>query len=341
MSDTDSTTDPAALVREQCRSARSAADTIARLDDATRSDALRRAAVRLRSESDRIRAANDIDLEAGRSGGLSAALLDRLLLDAGRIDAMAEGLETVAALPDPLGAVIEQWNAPSGLDIAQVRIPIGVLGVIYESRPNVTADVAALALKSGNAVVLKGGKEAFTSNAAIADLLREEFDAASVPPGAVELLRSTDRRATEALLAQSDLVDVLVPRGGPSLVRAVSEQSKIPVIQHYEGVCSVYVDRAADLDHDEHEVDLGHAQAPVLFGDEHGGPAHLCAALPPCALEAVRVLCEFAYPVDGHLALQELAGRLPKELLVFGQVEVHVSFRPISLCREQRGRRIF
>ena len=248
MSDTDSTTDPAALVREQCRSARSAADTIARLDDATRSDALRRAAVRLRSESDRIRAANDIDLEAGRSGGLSAALLDRLLLDAGRIDAMAEGLETVAALPDPLGAVIEQWNAPSGLDIAQVRIPIGVLGVIYESRPNVTADVAALALKSGNAVVLKGGKEAFTSNAAIADLLREEFDAASVPPGAVELLRSTDRRATEALLAQSDLVDVLVPRGGPSLVRAVSEQSKIPVIQHYEGVCSVYVDRAADLD---------------------------------------------------------------------------------------------
>jgi glutamate-5-semialdehyde dehydrogenase len=235
-------------IEQTCKDARTAARALSLLDDATRSGALKAAAARLRAESARIREANEIDLAAGREAGLTAALLDRLTLTDERIDAMAEGLETVAALPDPLADTIAEWTAPAGLQIRQVRIPIGVVAVIYESRPNVTADVAALCVKSGNAVVLKGGKEAIHSNSIIADLLTEELSAAGIPAAAVQLIRRTDREATWSLLAQEDYVDVVIPRGGPGLVRATAEHSRVPVIKHYEGVCTTYVDEHADLD---------------------------------------------------------------------------------------------
>jgi len=221
---------------------------LARADDRRRTAALKSAASELRRKADLIGAANAEDLDAGRRAGLGSALLDRLSLTPERIEAMAAGVETVAALPDPLGERIAEWTAPSGLDIRQVRIPIGVVAVIYESRPNVTADVAALCLKSGNAVVLKGGKEAIRSNGVIADVFASATTAAGIPSDAIQLIRSTDRSATNALLVQDDTVDVIVPRGGPGLVRAIAEHSRIPVIKHYEGVCSTYVDEHADLE---------------------------------------------------------------------------------------------
>lgn len=235
-------------VHELCQQARQAARALAEIDDQRRSEALRRAAKSLRAGSAKILAANRLDVVAARDAGLAMALVDRLTLDPGRVDAVADGVATVANLPDPLAEHIAQWKTARGLVISQVRIPIGVVGVIYESRPNVTADVAALCLKSANACILKGGKEAIHSNSAIADVLEQAFAEAGMPAHAVQLIRRTDRATTAALLARDDAVDVIVPRGGPSLVRAIAEGSRIPVIKHYEGVCSVYVDQDADLD---------------------------------------------------------------------------------------------
>ncbi|MBI5504879.1 MAG: glutamate-5-semialdehyde dehydrogenase [Deltaproteobacteria bacterium] len=234
-------------VADICRRARAAARRLAHASDAQRSGALLRIAARIRQEARAIAQANAVDVEAGRAGGLGAALLDRLTLTPERIEAMAAGVAIVAALPDPLEGIIREWTTERGLEIRQVRIPIGVVGVIYESRPNVTADVAALCLKSGNAALLKGGKEAIRSNAAIADLLAAEITAAGLPPDSVQLLRSTDRRATEAMLRQDATIDVIIPRGGPGLVRAIAEHSRVPVIRHYEGICHTYVDSGADL----------------------------------------------------------------------------------------------
>jgi glutamate-5-semialdehyde dehydrogenase len=237
-----------AEVADICRRARRASRQLARSSDAARNAALSAIAARMRADSARIQAENAADLEAGRAAGLSAAMLDRLALDPERIEAMARGVEAVAALPDPLARPIDAWKTSRGLDIKQVRIPIGVVGVIYESRPNVTADVAALCLKSANAVVLKGGKEAIRSNAAIADVVAAGVASAGLPADCVQLIRSTDRRATEAMLRSDDTIDVIVPRGGPGLVRAIAEHSRVPVIRHYEGICHTYIDETADLD---------------------------------------------------------------------------------------------
>jgi glutamate-5-semialdehyde dehydrogenase len=237
-----------AEVADICRRARRASRQLARSSDAARNAALSAIAARMRADSARIQAENAADLEAGRAAGLSAAMLDRLALDPERIEAMARGVEAVAALPDPLARPIDAWKTSRGLDIEQVRIPIGVVGVIYESRPNVTADVAALCLKSANAVVLKGGKEAIRSNAAIADVVAAGVASAGLPADCVQLIRSTDRRATEAMLRSDDTIDVIVPRGGPGLVRAIAEHSRVPVIRHYEGICHTYIDETADLD---------------------------------------------------------------------------------------------
>jgi glutamate-5-semialdehyde dehydrogenase len=231
-----------------CRRAKRASRQLARSTDDARGAALAAIAARMRAESARIQAENAADLDAGRAAGLSAAMLDRLALTPERIEAMAQGVEAVASLPDPLARPIDAWKTARGLEIEQVRIPIGVVGVIYESRPNVTADVAALCLKSGNAVILKGGKEAIRSNAAIADVVAAGVASAGLPADAVQLIRSTDRRATEAMLKSDDTIDVIVPRGGPGLVRAIAEHSRVPVIRHYEGICHTYVDETADLD---------------------------------------------------------------------------------------------
>jgi glutamate-5-semialdehyde dehydrogenase len=230
-----------------CRRAKRASRELARAGDAARSRALAAIAAAMRADAARIGAENAADVTAGAAAGLTAAMLDRLTLTPDRIEAMARGVEAVAALPDPLSTPIDAWTTARGLEIEQVRIPIGVVGVIYESRPNVTADVAALCLKSGNAVILKGGKEAIRSNAAIADVVARGVAEAGLPADAVQLIRSTDRRATEAMLRQDDTIDVIVPRGGSGLVRAIAEHSRVPVIRHFEGICHTYVDSDADL----------------------------------------------------------------------------------------------
>ncbi len=235
-----------AHVRDLCIRARGAARRLAAVDTAAKNEALRLVADGLRAGASSLLAANRRDLSAAAAA--SAAFRDRLTLDAERIEAMAAGVGEVALLPDPVGESISAWRRPNGLEIHQVRIPIGVVGIIYESRPNVTADAAALCLKSGNATVLKGGSEALHTNTAIADVFGAAIERAGLPESSVQLIRTTDRAATRALLRQKELVDVIVPRGGKELIRALEEESDIPVIKHLEGVCQLYVDRLADLD---------------------------------------------------------------------------------------------
>ncbi len=233
-------------IRELCREARIASRRLAQADTSAKNRALAAAAASFRTATARLLDANQKDLAAATS--LTSAFRDRLTLTPQRIEAMARGVEEVAALPDPVGESIRAWRRPNGLEIHQMRIPIGVVGIIYESRPNVTADAAALCLKSGNAAILKGGSEALVTNQAIADLFVEALEANGLPRSAVQLIRTANRAATRALLRQREFVDVVIPRGGESLIRAITEESKIPVIQHLSGICQVYVDRAADFD---------------------------------------------------------------------------------------------
>jgi glutamate-5-semialdehyde dehydrogenase len=230
------------------QAAKKAARTLATTPTSTKNQALELAATRLRQNSGVLLAANKVDVEAGKKNGLSAAMLDRLTLTAARIDAIAKGVEIIAGLPDPVGETLAMWRRPNGLEIGQVRIPLGVVGVIYESRPNVTADAAGLCLKAGNATILKGGSEAFRTNSAIVDVLTRAVVDASLPEAAIQLVRSTDRQAVAFLLQQDRYVDVIIPRGGEELIRAVSERSAIPVIQHFSGICHTYVDAAADCE---------------------------------------------------------------------------------------------
>src|SRR5215813_1318229 len=229
------------------QAAKRAARALANTSTPAKNQALLQAAARLRQDEGVLLAANLQDLEVGRKNGLSPAMLDRLTLSEGRIDAMAKGLELIADLPDPVGETIAMWRRPNGLEIGQVRVPLGVVCVIYESRPNVTADAAGLCLKAGNAVILKGGSEALRTNAAIVDVLTAAAVASGLPEAAIQFVRSTDRQAVALLLQQRRYVDVIIPRGGEELIQAISDASSIPVIQHYAGICHVYVDSAADL----------------------------------------------------------------------------------------------
>jgi len=227
--------------------ARRAAAVMALADTATKNRALAAAAAVMRARVDGLLEANGRDLAAARERGLAGAMLDRLALDAGRIEAIAAGLEAVAALPDPVGRETARWTVPSGLDIARVAVPLGVIGIIYESRPNVTADAGALCLKSGNAAILRGGSESFHSSRAIVACLHEGLAAAGLPPEAVQLVPTTDRAAVGAMLTMTGTIDIIVPRGGPSLVKRVQEESRVPVIAHLMGLNHTYVDRAADI----------------------------------------------------------------------------------------------
>jgi glutamate-5-semialdehyde dehydrogenase len=220
---------------------------LAQSSTAARNTALRAAATALRARHGAILEANNMDLAAARGRGLSAALLDRLALDAGRIEAMARGLEEIAALPDPVGRVLAEWTRPNGLRIQRVAVPLGVVAIIYESRPNVTADAGALCLKSGNPVILRGGSESAHSSAAIYAALSDGLRAAGLPAAAIQMVPTTDRAAVGILLADmSEYVDVVVPRGGRSLVERVQREARVPVIGHLEGICHVYVHAAAD-----------------------------------------------------------------------------------------------
>ncbi|HWK43888.1 MAG TPA: glutamate-5-semialdehyde dehydrogenase [Stellaceae bacterium] len=225
--------------------ARQAAGELAVASTLAKNAALIAAAAAIRASAAEILAANDRDrLEAG--AGLSAALLDRLTLDAARIEAMARALEAVAALPDPIGRSIARWTQPNGLDFNRVRVPLGVIAVIYESRPNVTADAGSLCLKSGNAAILRGGSESFHSSHAIVAALHRGLAVAGLPEAAIQLVPTRDRAAVGILLGMDDAIDIVVPRGGRSLIERVSAESRIPVLKHLDGICHVYVDRAAD-----------------------------------------------------------------------------------------------
>jgi len=235
-------------VRQIAERAREAAEALAAADTDAKNNALLAAAAAILNHAERIKAANAEDMAYAQRKGLSAAMTDRLMLDDGRIEAMARGLEEVAALPDPVGQVIAEWERPNGLRIARVRTPLGVIGIIYESRPNVTADAGSLCLKSGNAAILRGGSESLHSSTAIADCLRAGLRAANLPPDAVQLIPTRDRAAVGAMLRMNDLIDIIVPRGGKSLIERVINESRIPVIAHLEGNCHVYVHEKADPD---------------------------------------------------------------------------------------------
>jgi glutamate-5-semialdehyde dehydrogenase len=230
------------------RAAVAAARSLARAERLQKDRALLAAAAAIRDSAAGLLAANGEDLAAARASGLGAALLDRLLLDPARIEAMARGLEAVAALADPVGRVLAEWTRPNGLTIRRISVPLGVIGIIYESRPNVTADAGALCLKSGNAVILRGGSESARSSAAIHRCLVAGLAAAGLPAAAVQLVPTQDRAAVGYLLADMGRwVNVIVPRGGKGLIERVRREARVPVIGHLDGNCHVYVDRAADL----------------------------------------------------------------------------------------------
>ena len=227
--------------------ARQAAIDLGGVVTASKAEALRRAAAEIRADIPAILAANRADLDASAGAGLTAAACERLLLDEKRVEGIAAGLEAVAALPDPVGEVIESSIRPSGLSVRKVRVPLGVIFFIYESRPNVTADAAAVALASGNAIILRGGKEAARSSRAIVGAVRRGITAAGLPVDCVQLVDTTDRAAVGEFLKLDALIDLAIPRGGEQLIRRVCAEARMPVLKHFNGNCHIYVDRAADL----------------------------------------------------------------------------------------------
>ena len=230
------------------REARAASRLMARADTKSKNKALTAMAQAIRREAKSLLAANSKDMESARANKLDDALLDRLTLTARDIDSMAEGLLQIVQLPDPVGEISGLSYRPSGIQVGKMRVPLGVVGIIYEARPNVTADAAGLCLKAGNAAILRGGSEAMYSNQAIAALVREGLRTAGLPETAVQVIETTDRAAVGELVTMKDYVDVLVPRGGKSLIERISSEARIPVIKHLHGVCHVYIDDKADLD---------------------------------------------------------------------------------------------
>ena len=230
------------------RDARAASRLLARAATAQKNRALLAAADALDAARAELSHANEQDLAAGRANGLEPAMLDRLALTPARIDDMIEGLRQVATLPDPIGEIRDMRYVPSGIQIGKMRVPLGVVGIIYESRPNVTIDAASLCLKSGNATILRGGSEAIHSNQAIARCIHQGLAEAGLPAAAVQVVETTDRAAVGALISMPEYVDVIVPRGGKGLIERISREAKVPVIKHLDGICHVYIDVAADLD---------------------------------------------------------------------------------------------
>src|SRR5947209_14957516 len=235
------------LVQAKARAARDAARALALCPTKIKNDALVQMAHGLVEKTAALLEANRADVERARGRGATRAFLDRLALTEARLEEMAQGLREIAALPDPVGTVVEAWRRPSGIEISRVRVPLGVVGFIYESRPNVTADAAGLCVKSGNAVVLRGGSEAIESNTAIAAVLAKALEKVGAPPDAVQFVETTDRAAVAALLELDRLVDLIIPRGGEEFVRWVSERSRVPVLKHDKGLVHVFVDAGADV----------------------------------------------------------------------------------------------
>jgi glutamate-5-semialdehyde dehydrogenase len=242
------TMDVTAHVTAKARAAKEAARALALASTRAKNEALLQMARGLEEKTAQVLEANRADLERGRAARLTPAFIDRLTLSEARIEEMAAGLRQVAALPDPVGETVEAWRRPNGIEISRVRVPLGVIGFIYESRPNVTADAAGLCLKSGNAVLLRGGSEALASNAAIVNVLGKAVEKAGLPADAVQVVDTADRAAVMAMLTLDRFIDLIIPRGGEEFVRLVAERATVPVLKHDKGVCHVYVDASADLD---------------------------------------------------------------------------------------------
>jgi len=236
------------LMLEMARAAKAASIWMARCPSAQKNEVLLNIADQIEAEAEGIQAENRRDLNNARDMGLSDAMLDRLTVKDPTIQSMAQGLREVAALDDPVGAVTKTWIRPNGLEVSRMRIPLGVIGIIYESRPNVTIDAAALCFKSGNAVILRGGSEALHSNQALAGVITRVLKAANMPEKAIQVVPVRNREAVNILLAQEEYIDLIIPRGGEGLIRFVVQNSRIPVLKHYKGVCHVFVDESADLD---------------------------------------------------------------------------------------------
>src|SRR3989338_5444695 len=230
------------------QAARAASRVMAQADTATKNRALTAIADSILNDSAKLLTANATDVKDARKNGLDAASIDRLTLTEKSVNSMAEGLRQIAQLADPIGEISEMSYRPSGIQVGRMRVPLGVIGIIYESRPNVTADAAGLCLKSGNAAILRGGSEAIHSNQAIAACVHAGLRAADLPGNAVQVIATTDRAAVGELITMKDYVDVIVPRGGKSLIARISDEAKVPVIKHLDGICHVYIDDEADLD---------------------------------------------------------------------------------------------
>jgi glutamate-5-semialdehyde dehydrogenase len=290
------------------RAAVTAARALAQASTQSKNQALSAAAAAIRARKAEILEANRIDMEQARARNLAGAMLDRLMLDEKRIEAMARGIEEVIKLADPIGAVIAEWSRPNGLLIQRVRVPLGVVGIIYESRPNVTADAGVLCLKSGNAVILRGGSESSHSSRAIHSCLVDGLRAANLPESAIQIVPTTDRAAVGHMLAgMTDYIDVVVPRGGRSLVERVQREARVPVIGHLEGNCHVYVDAAADLEMAKKVVlnakmrrtGICGAAETVLFDGRFGGMG-----------QVVKTLLDAGCAVRGDDAIQKLDTRV-------------------------------
>ena len=235
-------------ILETCKKARAASIELAKLSSEAKDRALCRMANALEANTDKILSANKQDAETAKARGMKPAQLDRLALDKRKIESMARCIREVSALPDPVGEIVKTWTRPNGLLISQMRVPIGVVGIIYESRPDVTSDAAAICIKSGNAVILRGGSDAISSNLTIGEVLRTSLVGTSVPEDAVQVITSTDRSVAEEFMQMHGYVDVLIPRGGAELIKAVIEKAKIPVIETGLGNCHIYVEEDADLE---------------------------------------------------------------------------------------------
>ena len=267
--------------------ARAAARTLAGSTDAAKAKALKSAAAALRDRSAEIIAANAIDIDAGIAAGLSPAMLDRLKLDEGRVAGIAAAVEQVAVLADPVGELIDSRTRPNGLVMQRVRVPVGVLGIIYESRPNVTADAAALGLRSGNAVILRGGSEAVNSNRAIHAAMTEAIAAAGLPADAVQLVPTQDRAAVGAMLRAQGAIDMIIPRGGKSLVARVQDEARVPVLAHLDGICHTYIHKDADpamakaivVNAKMRRTGICGATETLLIDQDYGAPGELLSAL--------------------------------------------------------------
>ena len=290
------------LIAEMTAKARAAARVIAQAKDLTKANALKAAAAALRDQATEILSANAVDFEAAMKAGLSAALLDRLKLDVSRIESMASAVDQVAVLADPVGEMIDTRTQPSGLVMERVRVPIGVLGIIYESRPNVTADAAALGLRSGNAVILRGGSEAVNSNRAIHAAMIEGITAAGLPADAVQLVPTQDRAAVGAMLRAQGAIDMIIPRGGKSLVARVLDEARVPVLAHLDGICHTYIHGDADpamaramvVNAKMRRTGICGATETLLIDQDYGAPGELVSALidAGCEVRAEDMLME-------------------------------------------------